>query len=120
MIKLYEIKLETDKNTLFVVASGFFKEEDAKVYISEFQTMVNTINPAQYKLIIDVSGQEAVEPHVIEDIKFVLKIYSTARFKKVVVINPLSKEAKLQIEKCAKELNFEADFVDTIKEAYCI
>jgi hypothetical protein len=120
VIRLYDIKLDTETNTLLVTASGFFKEEDAKVYISEFQTIVNTINPKHYKLIIDASGQEAVENHVLEDIKFVLQLYSSARFKKVVIINPLSKTSQLQIENCAKEINFEADFVTTIDEAYIL
>jgi hypothetical protein len=120
MGKLYEITLDEEKGTLFVKAKGFFKEEDAKVYISEFQTTVNTINPSCYKLILDVSGQEAVDPHVFHDIKFVLRLYASSKFKKIVIINPTSTVSKMQIDKCAEEIKFTATFVSSVEEAYSL
>ncbi|MFK9094721.1 hypothetical protein [Bacillus salipaludis] len=118
MGKLYEIILEKEKKTLFVRASGFFKEEDTKLYLSEFQTIVNTINPSIYKLIVDASEQEAVEPHVIIDIKFVLNLYSNARFKKLVIINSTSPASKEQIDNCTKEMDFKCVFASSVEEAY--
>ncbi|WP_040205285.1 hypothetical protein [Neobacillus jeddahensis] len=116
--KLYTINLDIEKNILFVKTSGVFKEEDAKVYISEFQTTVNTINPSKYKFIIDTSEQEAVETHVIDDIRFVLNQYSSAHFKEIVVINPICPISKRQIADCVNELNFKGEFVDSLKEAF--
>ncbi|WP_312472490.1 hypothetical protein [Neobacillus sp.] len=120
MGKLYKINLDAENGILFVKASGIFKEEDAKVYISEFQTTVNTINPSIYKLILDVSEQEAVDTHVFDDIRFVLRLYSSAKFKKIVVINPTSVVSKMQIDHCAKEIKFTAVFVDSVVEAYSL
>lgn len=117
MGKLYEFKLDTVNNALYAKACGFFEEEDAKVYISEFQTMVNTINPSVFTLIVDVRGQEAVPKHVLNDIRFVLRLYESARFKKIIVINPISIVSKMQIDYCAKEINFHGVFVETLEEA---
>lgn len=118
MGKLYEFNLEKKEKTLFVRAGGFFKEEDSKLYLSEFQTIVNTINPSIYKLIVDASELEAVEPYLIDDIKFVLNLYLIARFKKLVIINSTSPVSKTQIDNCAKEINFKCVFAESVEEAY--
>ncbi|MDP4163657.1 MAG: hypothetical protein Q8898_11185 [Bacillota bacterium] len=118
MAKLYTFNLEREKNTFFVKVSGHFKEEDAKAYLSEFQTIVNTINPSNYKLIIDGSEQEAVPSHVVEDLRFVLRLYSMANFKKIVIVSPTSAASKMQVNNCAKDINFQGTFVNTVEEAY--
>lgn len=118
--KLYVIRIEKDKNILFVKVSGFFKEDDAKVYMSEFQTAVNTINPSQYTLIVDGSEQEAIDNHILDDLKFVLMLYSSANFKKIVIVNPISFVSKIQVETCVKEMNFKGTFVDTLEKAYSL
>lgn len=118
MGKLYDITLEDEKDTLYVKVSGFFQEEDAKVYLSEFQTMVNTIDPSQYKLIVDAREQDPVEKKVIEDIIAVLHIYLRAKFKKLVIVNPTSKIFKKQVEDCVKKVNFEGTFVCSLEDAY--
>lgn len=120
MGKLYTFELDEEKSTLFVKVGGFFKEEDAKIYLSEFQTIINTINPSRYKLIIDGRGQEKVAGHVVEDITFVLKLYAMANFKKIIIINPSTPASRMQVENCVKEINFPGIFVDSIDEAYSI
>lgn len=118
MGKLYKFDVDRENMNLFVKARGNFKEEDAKVYISEFQTIVNMINPTLYKLILDVSEQEAVPKNVLNDIRFVLRLYESARFKKIIIINPTSLVSKMQIDYCANEINFDAVFVNSLVEAY--
>lgn len=120
MGKLYSFKLDEEKGIFFVKVGGFFKEEDAKIYLSEFQTIVNTINPSRYKLIIDASGQEEVDDQVVDDIIFVLKLYSMANFKKIIVIIPSSPTSRMQIINCVREIIFPGIFVDSIEEAYSI
>lgn len=117
MTKLYKFSLDSDNKTFYVKASGYFEEEDAKVYISEFQTIVNTINPSDHILIIDVSEQEAVPKHVLNDIRFALQLYNSARFEKIIIINPISIVSKMQIDYCVKEINFNAVFVNSLEEA---
>ncbi len=116
--KLYDITLEDEKDTLFVKVRGFFKEEDAKVYLSEFQTMVNTIDPSNYTLIVDAREQEPVEKNVMGDIIAVLNIYLRAKFKKLIIVNPTSQTLKKQVEKCVKEVDFKGTFVCSLEEAY--
>lgn len=117
MSKLYMFNLDTSKKTFYVRASGSFEEVDAKVYISEFQTIVNTINPSVHTLIVDASEQEAVPKQVLNDVRFVLRLYESARFKKIVIINPTSIVSRMQIDYCAKEINFSGVFVNSLKEA---
>ncbi|MCH6268581.1 hypothetical protein [Neobacillus citreus] len=117
MAKLYSFHLDEEKGTFFVKVGGIFKEEDAKIYLSEFQTIVNTINPLRYKLIIDGRDQEAVASHVVDDIEFVLKLYSMANFKKIIIINPSSLASRMQVENCVKKIHFPGIFVDTLEEA---
>lgn len=120
MGKLYSFELDEEKGTLLVKVGGFFKEEDAKIYLSEFQTIVNTINPSSYKLIIDGREQEKVVDHVVDDLLFVLKLYSMAKFKKTIIINPSSPASRIQVENCVKKINFSGIFVNSIGEAYSI
>lgn len=120
MGKLYSIELDEEKGIFFVKVGGFFKEEDAKIYLSEFQTIVNTINPSRYKLIMDGRGQEEVAGHVVDDITFVLKLYSMANFKKIIIINPSSPASRMQVENCVRKIIFAGIFVDSIEEAYSI
>lgn len=116
--KLYDIILEDENDTLYVKVRGFFKEEDAKVYLSEFQTMVNTIDPSNYKLIVDAREQEPVEKNVMEDMIAVLNIYLRAKFKKLIIVNPTSQILKKQVEDCVKKVNFEGTFVCSLEDAY--
>lgn len=118
MGKLYDIILEDENDTLYVKVRGFFKEEDAKVYLSEFQTMVNTIDPSNYKLIVDAREQEPVEKNVMEDMIAVLNIYLRAKFKKLIIVNPTSQILKKQVEDCVKKVNFEGTFVCSLEDAY--
>ncbi|KOP70938.1 hypothetical protein ACFFHH_03195 [Cytobacillus solani] len=118
MGKLYDFTFDNEKDTIYVKLSGYFKEEDAKVYMSEFQTMVNTIDPSCYKLIVDAREQEPVEKNVIGDIIAVLNIYLRAKFKKLVIVNPNSQILKKQVENCVKEVNFQGTFVCSLEEAY--
>ncbi|MBY0121587.1 hypothetical protein [Bacillus sp. S/N-304-OC-R1] len=120
MRKLYSFDLDEEKGIFFVKVCGFFKEEDAKIYLSEFQTIVNTINPSRYKLIIDGRGQEKVAGHVTGDITFVLNLYSMANFKKIIIINPSSPASRMQVENCVRNITFAGLFVDSIEEAYSI
>ncbi|PKG22603.1 hypothetical protein [Niallia nealsonii] len=120
MGKLYSFELDEEKGIFFVKVGGFFKEENAKIYLSEFQTIVNTINPSKYKLIIDGRGQEKVAGHVVDDITFVLQLYSMANFKKIIIINPSSPASRMQIENCVRKIIFPGILVDSIDEAYSI
>jgi hypothetical protein len=120
MAKLYSFDLDEEKGTFFVKAGGYFQVEDTKIYLSEFQTIVNTINPSRYKLIVDGSGQEEVAGHLVDDIEFVLKLYWIANFKKVIIIKPASPASRMQVETCVKKINFPGIFVDSIEEANSI
>lgn len=120
MAKLYSFDLDKEKGTFFVKVGGFFKEEEAKIYLSEFQTIVNTINPSKYKLIIDGRGQEEVPVHVVDDLRFVLKLYGSAHFKKIIIINPSSPASRMQVDNCGKDMNFLGIFVDSIEEVSCL
>lgn len=120
MTKLYTFDLDKEKGTFFVKVGGFFKVEDAKIYLSEFQTIVNTINPSRYKLIIDGSEQEEVADHVVDDMIFALKLYWRANFNKIIIINPSCPAARMQVENCVKEINFPGIFVDSIEDAYSL
>ncbi|QQZ08734.1 hypothetical protein [Heyndrickxia vini] len=120
MRKLYSFELDEEKGIFFIKVGGFFKEEDAKIYLSEFQTIVNTINPSRYKLIIDGREQEEVADQVVDDITFVLKLYSMANFKKILIINPSSPTSRMQVENCVRKIIFPGIFVDSIEEAYSI
>lgn len=118
MRKLYSFALDEEKSIFFVKVDGFFKEEDAKIYLSEFQTVVNSINPSRYTLIIDGRGQEEVPSDVVDDIIFVLKLYWMANFKTLIIISPTSPASRIQVENCVNKINFPGVFVDSVEEAY--
>ncbi|RVT60819.1 hypothetical protein ACQRXC_25720 (plasmid) [Niallia taxi] len=118
MRKLYSFALDEEKCIFFVKVDGFFKEEDAKIYLSEFQTVVNSINPSIFTLIIDGRGQEEVPSDVVDDIIFVLKLYWMANFKTLIIISPTSPASRIQVENCAHKINFPGVFVDSVEEAY--
>ncbi len=118
MRKLYSFALDEEKRIFFVKVDGFFKEEDAKIYLSEFQTVVNSINPSRYTLIIDGRGQEEVPSDVVDDIIFVLKLYWMANFKTLIIISPTSPASRIQVENCVNKINFPGVFVDSVEEAY--
>lgn len=118
MRKLYSFELDKEKSIFFVKVDGFFKEADAKIYLSEFQTVVNSINPSRYTLIIDGRGQEEVPSAVVDDIIFVLKLYWMANFKTLIIISPASPASRIQVENCVTKINFPGIFVDSVEEAY--
>ncbi|MDE5052829.1 hypothetical protein NQZ71_26070 (plasmid) [Niallia taxi] len=118
MRKLYSFALDEEKSIFFVKVDGFFKEEDAKIYLSEFQTVVNSINPSRYTLIIDGRGQEEVPSDVVDDIIFVLKLYWMANFKTLIIISPTFPASRIQVENCVNKINFPGVFVDSVEEAY--
>lgn len=120
MSKLYEINIEESKKALYVKASGFFKEEDALAYINDFQAALKKINVPSYTLLIDATEQKAVAQDVIDELKSAMKMYMDCGFKKIAILNPTSSVAKMQVQKCVRELNFNGAFVDSLEAAYNI
>ncbi|MBP2242679.1 hypothetical protein J2Z40_003259 [Cytobacillus eiseniae] len=118
MEKLYDIKLDKEKCILYVNVNGKFEVDHSKLYISDFQTHVNTINPSVYTLIMDVNGQEAVDEEIIVDMVHVLNLYSSAKFRKTIAVQANCQLAQQQIEQVVMETKFAVTFVKTLKEAY--
>lgn len=115
--KLYQLDLQTEKSILYVKAYGFFRVEDTKGFMSEFQTILNTINPANYKLIIDLRELEAMGADVLDDIRLMLNVYSIVTFKKAIIIRPTSVLPRMQIENTTKEVRFKGVFINSLEEA---
>lgn len=112
---MYIMEIQPDKKTLFIKVGGFFKEEEAKAYIHDYQKNTKKIKPSEYKLVIDARDQAAVLPEVAEDLKHVLNMYSDTDFKEIFIVNPTSTVSKMQLAKCAKEISFRGKLVDTIE-----
>lgn len=115
--RLYDIKVEEEKKLIFATAGGIFNIEDSKNYLSDFQTVLNTINPKDYTLIVDVT-KLTVNKSLVEDITFLLNMYTFARFKKMIVVNPLSVASKYQIHAIAKDIEYQGIFVNNVEEAF--
>lgn len=115
---MFKIENRVSNKTLVLTAEGFITEDEAKRLITEFKAKVSTINPREYRLVIDARNQKASSPAVVPLQHEALKLYMDTPFKvrKSVVIG--SAITMSQIKRLGQhELLEKFDFVDSLEEA---
>ena len=115
---MFKIENRIPQKTLILTVSGLVSESEARELIEAFKTKISTINPTEYKLVINAREQKASTKEVIPLQREAIRLYMDTPFKvrKSVVIG--SKLTMKQIKAIGKhELLEKFEFVDTLEEA---
>jgi hypothetical protein len=51
--KIFKFEPNNIKKVLTITVGGFFKEEEGKAFLQEYQKNVRSIKPADYSLVVD-------------------------------------------------------------------
>ncbi|WP_068621002.1 hypothetical protein [Paenibacillus tuaregi] len=106
------------EKALAITVSGFMKPDEAEAFLKEYNEHINSINPAEYTLIIDSTNLAVSKQDMLPVLEGCFKLYMSNGFKKIMMVNPSSVVAKNQMHKLAETIAYTGIFVDSLEEAY--
>lgn len=114
---MYEISVDKVKKTFTINVGGFFDETEGKKFVDEYAQKTNQVNPYEYSLIICGENLAVSKPEMLPVLKSVFEMYKGSNFNKSFGTLPESTISAMQLQRVARETNFDITFVKTIEEA---
>lgn len=114
---MYEINVDKVKKTFIIKVGGFFDEAEGKKFVDEYAKKTNQVNPSEYSLIIGGENLAVSKPEMLPVLKAVFEMYKGSNFNRCFGTLPGSTISAMQLQRVARETNFNITFVKTIEEA---
>ncbi|SDO01420.1 hypothetical protein [Acetanaerobacterium elongatum] len=99
-------KFATSAQTIDATVEGTFTPSDAEAFLAEYKKVVSKVNPAQTTLNITTTNLAVSSKEMQEILKGCIELYKSTGFKKVVMICGDNVIVKMQLQRLAKEANF--------------
>lgn len=99
--------IKSAQNELDIAFEGLFSPEDAKRFVTEFQKVVQKINPATCHLKLDGTKLSASPNEMQQMLKNVLSMYKQMGFKNVTIAFGSNAIVKMQVKRLANEIGFD-------------
>lgn len=101
-MKKANIQVNTIKKVVNINVEGRMTEEDSKIFVSEYNSKMRTINPADYTLEVDCSEMQILPQDMVEDLTNVMKLYKSSGFNKIIYKIKSSTTMKMQLTRIAR------------------
>ncbi len=111
---MFKMELNKEKKLFVITMGGFFREDEGKKFLDDYNTNVKSITPASYTLVLDGSGLLTSKQDMLPVLKNCVSLYKSSGFKSIVSLPPSSKTAEMQLLKAIEEVGTKIKFVDTI------
>lgn len=83
-MKKASIQLNPAKKTVNISVKGRMTMEDSQLFVSEYNTKMNSIKASEYTLEVDCLDMPVVTPEMAEELKGVMGLYKSTGFNKVI------------------------------------
>lgn len=115
---MFKFEKKQAEKALVITVGGFMKPDEAEAFLKEYEENVNSIQPSEYKLIIDSTDLAVSKQDMLPVLEGCFNLYMSNGFKKILMVNPSSVIAKNQMQKLAQSISYTGIFMDTMEEAY--
>ncbi|QXE01372.1 hypothetical protein [Terribacillus sp. DMT04] len=113
---MYKFEIDDKKKVLLITAEGFFKNDESAAFMEKLYEAFGFVQATDYDLIVDVSNLDVVKQDLVYKIADAFELYDELGFKNIVIINPISILAKVQLFNIARSVHFSGAFVDSLDE----
>lgn len=101
-MKKANILINTVKKTVNISVKGRMTMEDSQLFITEYNTKMNSIKASEYTLEVDCIDMPVVTPEMAEELTGVMGLYKTTGFGKVVFQIKSNTVLKMQLSRLAR------------------
>ncbi|WP_106494657.1 hypothetical protein [Lentibacillus sp. Marseille-P4043] len=112
--KKYKMAVNEPVKEVHVQVHGLMREEDVEGYMTDLQDTINKVSRQNYTFVVDATYQTPVPSKVVPQLEETMQFYSTLGFKDVLVVNPSSKIAQVQIRNVLERIDFSGTIVDDV------
>lgn len=102
-MKRATIEVNTIRKVVNVCVEGRMTLEDSKLFVSEYNTKMNTINTSEYTLEVDCVNMPVVTPEMAEELTGVMGLYNSTGFNKVIFQVKSNNILKMQLSRLARK-----------------
>ena len=96
---MYNYTIDKAKKEVVVTVKGYIDDEALKGYLAEYKKTTQSINPSEYKFILDVLEQKALKQDLLSGMQAAVDNYLATGFKKVCITKTTSPTAWMQIKR---------------------
>jgi hypothetical protein len=112
---MYELKVDIDKNRLFLKLDGFFHDDELVNTVNDVKRAINSLKP-NFDVINDISGFRPATPEGRDLMMGAMKYVIEHKVNRVVrVVENVT--GSMQFSRASKEMGYTAVHVKSYKEA---
>jgi len=108
---MYNIEINKSKELLIIKGMGLYNESELHKFIHEFKSKVSSINPKDYKLILDTTELKTSQQSSMSIMNDIMNLYFNTPFRGRFYLRPESRIASMQMKRMTDSESFK-----TLKE----
>ncbi|MFJ7935628.1 hypothetical protein [Sporosarcina sp. NPDC096371] len=112
----YKMAIYEAKKEVHVQVIGFIKAELVEVFLKDLQETIAKIPKNTYTFVTDGTHQSPLPSKVSAELGDTIMFYVSLGFKHVVIVNPKSIIAKVQVRNALETIDFPGTVVDHVSE----
>ncbi|MFF5995351.1 hypothetical protein AAGS61_11405 [Lysinibacillus sp. KU-BSD001] len=112
----YKMAIYEAKKELHVQIQGFLKAEVVEEYLNDLQETLAKVPKHAYTFVADGTYQSPVPSKISAELGQTLMFYASLGFKDIVIVNPRSKIAYVQVRNALEGVNFPGTVVDNVSQ----
>lgn len=115
--KKYKMAINESSKEIHVQVHGLMREGDVEEYMVDLQETINKVSRKDYTFVVDATHQTPVPSKVVPQLEQTMQFYSSLGFKDVLVVNPSSKIAQVQIRNALERIDFRGTIIDRASQS---
>ncbi|MFP7492811.1 hypothetical protein SFC66_03405 [Terribacillus saccharophilus] len=113
---MYKFEIDEKEKVLHITAEGFFKNKESTSFMETLYETFGSIKTSEYVLIMDLIHYDVTKQDLVYRIADAFELFDELNFRHIVIINPISILAKVQLLNIARSVHFSGIFVDSLEE----
>ncbi|MEG0260026.1 MAG: hypothetical protein RR595_07325 [Lysinibacillus sp.] len=112
----YNMAIYEAKKEVHVQILGFIKDNLVEGYLKHLQETGAKVSKNSYTFVVDATYQSPLPSKTAAGLGNTFLFYASLGFKNIVIVNPKSKIAKVQIRNAIETIDFPGTVVDHVSE----
>ncbi|SET40370.1 hypothetical protein SAMN05216389_110132 [Oceanobacillus limi] len=114
--KKYKMAIHETNKEVHIQVHGLIREADADSYLVDLQETIDKVSRKDYKFVVDATHQTPVPSKVVPQLEQTMQFYTGLGFKEVIVVNPSSKIAQVQIRNVLERIEFSGRIAKNVSD----
>ncbi|MFJ7735713.1 hypothetical protein ACIQ2D_05150 [Lysinibacillus sp. NPDC097287] len=115
--KKYKMAINEVSKEVHVQLHGLIREEDVEGYLIDLNDTINKVSRNAYTFVLDATHQTPVPSKVVPQLEQTIQFYSNLGFRDMLVVQPSSKIAQVQIRNILERIEFKGTFIEKVSHS---